>query len=244
MKRILFFIPVLFFVFLTPHSYALTAQEILQKVDEIRAPADTFTFHLKVTVNKEDSQANAEFSVRVKDAKKSLVIYTSPPANRGRVLLFVENNMWIYIPGTRNPLRISPQQQIMGRISNADAARVVFSLDYEAEFASNDVLEARKVIKMALTAKTTGAAYKNIILWVERDTYQPIKAEFFALSGKLLKKVYYKGYQEILGKKRPTVLEIHYGIRESEISIMEYSDIKVEKTPDAYFQKTFMDRVD
>ena len=244
MKKIFFRVLFVFSILPICISYALTPQEILEKVDQIRAPANTFTFHLKVTVNKNDQDSQAEFFVRVKDARKSLVIYKSSPANKGRVLLLVENNMWIYIPGTRNPLRISPQQQIMGRVSNADAARVVFSLDYEAESVADDVLGGQKVLKISLLAKTTGAAYKNIILWVDNETYQPLKAEFFALSGKLLKTAYFKEYQDVLGKKRPTVLEIHDGIRESEVSIMEYSDIKIEDTPDAYYQKTFMDRVE
>lgn len=244
MRKILFVLASIFSIYPMDVSYAITPQEILEKVDEIRAPANTFVFRLKVTVNKDDEDLKAEFLVRVKDARKSLVIYKSPPSNKGRVLLLIENNMWIYIPGTRNPLRISPQQQIMGRVSNADAARVVFSLDYGAESAADDVLDGQNVLKMTLIAKTPGAAYKSITLWVENNTYQPIKAEFFALSGKILKTAYYKEYKEMLGRKRPTVLEIHDGIRESEVSVMEYSDIRIEDTPDAYFQKTFMDRVE
>lgn len=244
MKKMFLMMVFVLCIFPAGVSFAVTPQEILEKVDQIRAPADTFTFHLKVTVNQSDADSKAEFFVRVKDARKSLVIYKYPPANKGRVLLLVEDNMWIYIPGTRNPLRISPQQQIMGRVSNADAARVVFSLDYSADTVSQDVLDGQKVIKMALAAKTAGAAYKNITLWVAAENYQPLKAEFFAVSGKRLKTTYYKGYQNVLGKQRPTVLEIHDGIRESEISVMEYSQIKVEDTPDAYYQKTFMDRVE
>ncbi|MBI3813642.1 MAG: outer membrane lipoprotein-sorting protein [Nitrospinae bacterium] len=216
-------------------ALALTPQEILEKVDNIRAPANTFIFNLKVTVNKADEESDTEFSVRIKDAKKSLVVFKSPPSNKGRVLLMVEDNMWIYIPWTRNPIRISPQQQMMGRVSNADVARVVFSLDYSVESVEDD--------KLTLLAKTKGAAYKGITLWIEKDTYKPVKSEFYAISGKLLKTAYYKGYKEILGKERPTILEIHDAIKESEISIMEYSNIKIEDTPDAHFQKGFMERV-
>ncbi len=244
MKKILFLGICFLSIVLIDFSYAMTPQEILERVDQIRAPAETFVFRLKVTVNQEDKDSQAEFLVRVKDATKSLVIYKSPTANRGRVLLLVENNMWIYIPGTRNPLRISPQQQIIGRVSNADAARVVFSLDYSAQSAIDDILDGQKVFKLTLVSKTVGAAYKSINLWVGNETYQPMKAEFFAVSGKILKTVYYKNYQEILGQKRPTILEVHDGIRTAEISIMEYSDIKIQDTPDAYFQKTFMDRVE
>jgi len=244
MKRLLFFIFVILCILPAGISYALTPQEILEKVDQVRAPANTFTFHLQVTVHNGGQASEAKFSVKVKDARKSLVIYEAPPMNKGRVLLLVGNNMWIYIPGTRNPLRISPQQQIIGGVSNADAARVVFHLDYNVDAVTQDVLDGQDVLKLSLTAKTTGAAYKNITLWIEEDTYHPVKAEFLALSGKLLKTVYYKEYKEVLGRKRPTILEVHDGIRKSEISIMKYSEMKIENTPDAYYQKTFMGRVE
>ncbi len=224
-------------------SYSFTPEEILKKVDEIRAPGRTFVFNLKVIVKKGDSQSEAGFLVRVKDAKKSLVLYKSPPSNRGRVLLMVEDNLWIYIPGTRRPLRISPNQQLMGRVSNADVARVVYSLDYKPVSLEDDNINGRKVLRMSLSAKTKGAAYKNINLWIEKDTFRPIKAEFFALSSRLIKTVYYKGYKEVLGKKRPIILEIHDAIKESEVSIMEYSNFRLDDTPDIYFQKTFMERV-
>jgi len=221
------------------HASALTPQEILVKVDAIRVPAKTFVFDLKVVINKPDEESDtAELSVRIKDTGKSLVVFKSPPSNKGRVLLMVEDNMWIYIPGTRNPLRISPQQRMMGGVSNADVARTAFSIDYNVESLENE----GGITKMTLAAKTKGAAYKSIDLWIERETFKPVRAEFFALSGKLLKKAYYKGYKEILGKERPTLLEIHDGIKESEISVMEYSNMKIEDTPDAHFQKTFMER--
>lgn len=225
------------------NAYCLTPQEILKRVDEIRSPADSFTFNLKVTVRKGTDESIAGFSVRVKDARKSLVLYKSPPSNKGRVLLMVGDNMWIYIPGTRNPMRISPQQQMMGDVSNADVARVVYSLDYEAESMEKDNMGDKKVLRLTLTPKTKGAAYKVIKLWVEKDSLKPLKGEFSALTGRPLKTVFYKGYKEILGKERPTIFEIHDAIKRSEISIMQYSDIRIEDTPDIYFQKTYMERV-
>jgi Outer membrane lipoprotein-sorting protein len=114
-------------------TWALSPQEILKKVDENRAPAATFTTTITVTSKKPDSTSTAELVVRVKDAKKSLVLYNSPLSSKGRVLLMIDDNLWIYIPGTQNPIRISPQQQLMGQVSNADVARVVYSLDYTAD---------------------------------------------------------------------------------------------------------------
>jgi len=48
--------------------------------------------------------------------------------------------------------------------------------------------------------------------------------------------------KNIQGKERPMIHEIHDAIKKSEITIMEYSNMKVQDTPDNYFQKTFMHR--
>ncbi len=241
MKKVILIISIL--ISIASESYGLTKEEILVKVDEIRAPSKTFVFDLKLIVRKGEEESVCKFLVRVKDSTKSLVLYKSPPSIKGRVLLMVNDNMWIYFPGTNNPIRISPQQQIMGDVSNADVARVVYDLDYKAESMEEDILDGKKFLKMNLAAKTKAVAYKSINLWIEKDSFKPVKGEFFALSGRLLKTVYYERYKDILGKERPTILKVYDSINKSEISIMEYSNIKIEDTPDIYFQKTYMERV-
>lgn len=216
-----------------------SGEEILEKVDAIRAPGTSFIFNLRITHGNDPAVAVSEFLVRVKDSQKSLVLYTSPPASRGRVLLMVQDNMWIYLPGAGNPIRISPQQQIMGGVSNADVARVVFSLDYRVETVEEHNEEE---LELLLTPKSRGAAYGKVLLWVEKRDCKPLKAEFFALSGLLLKTVFYKKYQDILGQERPMALEIHDNIKKSEVIVMQYQDMRLEETPDIYFQKTYMER--
>jgi len=230
----------LFFVCST--SVGLENQDILEKIDQNRAPANTFTFHVKVSSFKDKTSSITELKVRVKDAKKSLVLYTAPIANKGRVLLMVEDNLWIYIPGTRNPIRISPQQQLMGQVSNADVARVVYSLDYHVDSLSKEQLDKNDTLKLTLVAKTKGAAYKSITLWVTADLLTPIKAEFYAISGRHLKTAYYKNYKFILGKMRPMLLEIHDQVQKDSVTILEYTNYSLESTPDIYFQKSYMER--
>lgn len=221
----------------------LAPQEILKKADEIRAPGKNFVQEVKITFKKGKKETVNKMSIRVKEFHKSLVIYKYPPAEKGRVILMVENNMWIYFPGTKRAIRISPAQQLLGQVSNADVSRVVYSIDYEAESVEDDNTGDEKLLKMFLKAKTKAAAYGSINLWIKKDNFRPVRAEFFTLSGRLLKTLYYKGYKRILGKERPTIHEVHDAIRKSEITIMEYSGMKVEDTPDNYFQKTFMHRV-
>jgi len=221
---------------------AITPQEILEKIDRSRAPANTFTCKLKVESLKEDSTSKVELLIRVKDAKKSLVVYQSPSSAKGRVLLMVEDNLWVYIPGTSNPIRISPQQQLMGQVSNADVARVVYSLDYQGDSVATETLGNEKTLVLKLSAKTKGAAYKSITLWVKPDSYLPLKAEFYALSGRRLKTAYYKEYKMILGALRPTLLEIHDAVQENSVTTLKYTDFTTDATPEAFYQKSYMER--
>jgi len=226
-------------------TLALTPDKILEMVDQVRAPGNTFVFDLSLTYKrKNEEDVIQKFTVRVKDGDKSLVKFTYPPENKGRLFLMQGNNMWIYIPGTREPIRISPQQRLLGQVSNGDVCRVVYSLDYEAKVLGEEKLGIGiECVKLELMAKTGQATYGKIILWVEKESLKPQKAEFYTVSGKLLKTAFYKGYQKVLGRERPLILEIHDEFRKGEYSIMEYSHMKVVDTPPAFFQKTYLKHI-
>lgn len=219
-------------------------EQLLQTIDQIRAPGEAFVFDLKLTAYKgtEASSVNG-FTVHVKDSSKSLVKFTAPPANKGRVVLMSGENLWIYIPGTRGALRISPQQRFLGQVAYGDIARVVYSLDYQVDQVTEESVEGARVLRLDLRAKSKGAAHDRIRLQVERETLRPIRAEFLAVSGKLLKVGYYKGYRWVLGENRPMVLEVHDAIRKGEYSTLEYLEMRKEDTPDIFFQRTYLEHV-
>jgi len=106
----------------------LPAQQILEHIDQIRAPSENFTFHIHVHAHTRKGVTENEFDVRVREGKKSLVLYRKPADQVGRALLLDGDNMWIFIPGTSRALRISPQQRLVGAVSNADVARISFHL--------------------------------------------------------------------------------------------------------------------
>ncbi len=218
--------------------------QLLQRIDRIRAPAESFVFELKLTMYRGTEVASVNgFAVHVKDSSKSLVKFTAPPASKGRVLLMTGENMWIYIPGSRGALRISPQQRLLGQVAYGDLARVVYGLDYQADNVSEELVEGERVIRLDLRARSKGAAHDRINLWVDRETLRPVKAEFLALSGKLLKVGYYKEYRWVLGQERPMLLEVHDAIKIEEYSVLEYLGMRLEDTPDIFFQRAYLEHV-
>lgn len=222
---------------------ARSPQTILEEVDNIRAPGENFGFSLEVVhAHSEKDDPSYKFQVRVKDKTKSLVKYMAPPSARGRMLLMLEKNMWIYIPGTRRAIRISPQQQLLGQISNADVARVVYSVDYQAEAVIEQAYQGADAYRVTLKSRDK-SPYQRIELFVSGTDCRPLNAEFYALSGRLIRTVSYHDYREVAGRLRPMRLEAENVIKKGERTFMHYSDLRVVDTPDSWFQKNYLPRL-
>ena len=141
--------------------------------------------------------------------------------------------MWVYVPGTRQVLRISPQQRVLGGVASADVARMVFSLDYRldsVEELAGEGGERRR--RLNLSRRSKGAAYARIELLAGGEEARPLEADLFAATGsRRLKTTYFEGYREVLGGWRPTVLRVIDHVKGGGETILEYSDFALEDTP-------------
>jgi len=224
-------------------AQALDAASILERVDAIRSPSENFTFTVKLRTQTASVQTDSELEVFVRDGTKSLVLYRRPVKQRGRALLMDGNNMWIHIPGTSRPMRISPQQQLTGAVSNADVARVVFNLDYVADNIETQRVDDVPVLKLDLRARASHVSYQRIHLWVHEESLHPMKADFFSISGRRMRTIEYSGYQNILGGQRPTILQISDAINPGVQATLTYSNFKLQETPEAYYQPSYLGRL-
>ena len=221
-----------------------SAQEtdLLRQVDAVRAPDHAFAFKVAITAPDGD---RLKISVRVADEVRSLLRYLEPRRSAGRSLLFVDRNMWVYIPGTRQVLRISPQQRVLGGVASADIARMVYSLDYTldgVEELPEEGGERRR--RLTLSRRSNGAAYSRIVLVAAGEEARPLEASFYASSGRRhLKTAYFEAYREVLGRSRPTILRLVDHLNDGEETVLEYSDFRLEDTPDAWFQPAYLKRL-
>ncbi|GKW41799.1 outer membrane lipoprotein-sorting protein [Pectobacterium parvum] len=219
----------------------LSPEAILTRVDNIRAPGSDFIFTVTADVNKGESIS--EYIVKVNNSTKSLVQYTKPVKNKGRVILLDDRNMWIYIPGTSRAMRISPQQQLVGAASNADISRVVFNIDYNPISAVTKNEQSQQVIELELQAKEASTPYRKVVLTVDKHSLKPIKADFYALSGKQLKTIAYIEYSTVLGSERPVKLVINDSVNTNNTTTLTYSQFLLEKTPEAFYQPSYLNRI-
>jgi hypothetical protein len=128
----------------------------------------------------------------------------------------------------------------MGQVSNGDVARTNFALDYIPSILPEEELEEKLCYVLELQAKSKEVTYHRIIYWVEKDSFSPLKSEFYTISGKLLKTAYYEGYKKILGRERVTRMVIVDELRKGQSSVMEYSNMEIAEFPDRIFQKSYL----
>jgi outer membrane lipoprotein-sorting protein len=217
----------------------LSPQQILESADRYRLGWDSVVSVIRITNFKGDKKLEeTEYEVYTQRTK-SFVKFLSP-REKGRSLLMLEDDMWIYIPDTSRPIRITPLQRLTGNVSNGDVARTNYAGDYDATLRGEEDVAGTHCVVLKLTAKRKGATYPMIHYWVATRDFAPCKAEFFLTSGKNHKVAFYEQFADFQGKRLLTRMVIHDKIRPDDISVMEFLNFTPREIPDKYFNKNSM----
>jgi outer membrane lipoprotein-sorting protein len=229
-------------------SFALDPRGILEKVDEHRAVSMSFKFRLRIEdFGKEGLIQSATMTGYAQGTGKTMVRYDEPSNMRGKKLLMVGDDLFVFIPKTQRPVRLTASQRLMGQASNGDVMNVRFQSDYKPALSGEESIEAdgrnRDCVVMDLSAKRQGSPYSRIVLWVEKGTYAPLKAECYALSGKKLKSVEYSLTKEFEGKKIVSRATIRDLVLKDSYTILEFLDMSSETIPSTYFNKEYLLRM-
>ena len=221
------------------------AQSVVSDADAVRFPSDSYGMEVTITNRKKNADDDVRgYRVLVKDRNTTLIKFISPATERGKAVLGLNNDIWIYLPDAGMAVRIPPQQRLVGNVAVGDIARAAFAGDYRAEIASITTYDGKPCYVLDLKARDDSVTYQRVKYWVHRETHQPLKAEFYTDSRMLLKTAYYEAYAETLGRLRPARLRIVDGIRNDLVSILEYRDMKLETLPAKIFNKNYLKRLD
>lgn len=239
---------------LSLHSLALAAQdpqELLLASDSIRNPGRPFSVKLTLTEFEGGKQVDTSVLESYSRARDdggqfaSIVKFIMPARDVGKLMLRNGDDMWFFDPNTKASIRLSPQQRLMGQASNGDVVTVNLAKDYVAKLlAEEETVDGerrrRNSYKLALAASTPTATYPNVELWVDAENNRPIKARFFAESGRLLKTVYYRRYEQQLGKERPTETVIIDGLNPQSVTLIRYSEFATPSIPLIWFNRDYL----
>jgi len=210
------------------------AAAILAKVDQYRAPLTSFAIDVELTASTpHDKDETSKFRVYGKGSDRSVVEFLAPASEKGKLLLMLRDAMWFYMPTASRPIRISPLQRLMGQASNGDVARTSFTVDYVAK----SVVEDDKAFILDLAAKDSDIAYSRVKLWVDKTSYEPLRADFYVVSGKLIKRAVYRDFGILAGRHVVTGIVIDDLLRPGYRTTMRYSNLTPKENAERMFTK-------
>lgn len=221
------------------------ARSIVEKADQVRFPAEGFQVDIAITTMQPDKPAeNWKYRVLSKGNENTVVMVTEPASERGQIMLMKGRDLWVFMPDISQPVRLSLAQRLTGQVANGDLARANFAGDYHPKILRSETIGNEQYQVLELTAVDRGVTYQRVVYWVNQKTFAPLKAEFYSLSNRLLKRCRYENYQTMVGKVRPTRLVMEDALRGNEQSVLEYSAMKLRDLPDKVFTKDYLKKLD
>jgi outer membrane lipoprotein-sorting protein len=218
------------------------AQALLQRSDGYRNGSMSFVVRVKIA-NFEAGKQDEEhlYEVSQKGTDKTHVEFLSP-REKGRHLLMLGDDMWIYLPDTSRPIRITPLERLTGNASNGDVARTYYAVDYDAVYVRSEKAGSTECHVLELTAKRKGATYRKIEYWLRAADARPVKADFYLASGKHIKSATFDEFQDVGGRISVKRMTIYDEIRKNSHSVMQYSPFVPRELPDKLFHQGRSDR--
>lgn len=184
-------------------AVAITGEQIIRKVDANMTYL-TGRFESKMIIYVRDQVRTKKMVSYAEGREKSFAEFTYPPRDKGVRYLKIGDNMWMYLPSVDKIIKIAGhmlRQSMMGSdFSYEDALESSRLLEkYDVKLATNEVIyikfrkgteevtKRRPCYVLDLTAKVKKVTYYRRKIWVDRETFVPVKEELFAKSGKKLK---------------------------------------------------------
>lgn len=220
------------------------ARDLLLRADRIRFPEAGFQVDIVITTTTPDSEPD-ERSYRILSLgnTRTLVQTTAPAVDRNQILLMRDRDLWAFLPNLSQPIRLPLSQRLTGQVANGDLARANFVGDYEPRILRKETLDGEAYVVLQLDAVDRWVTYRKVLYWVNARNARPHKAEFYAISGRLLKTAHYQDYQSLGGEIRPTRLIIEDALRKGHRSELEYSDMVLRDLPDHIFTKNYLKKL-
>jgi outer membrane lipoprotein-sorting protein len=225
---------------LTPEA----AQELLKRADQVRFPPDGFELTVSIRTSDAGKEKDARtYRVLSKGNDNTLVMTVKPESERGQIMLMKGRDLWLFLPAVSQPVRLSLAQRLTGQVANGDIARANFAVDYAAQAVGIEPIQGEPAYVLELKAVDRSVAYPRVRYWVRQRDAWPMKSEFYSLSNRLLKTCLYGEFKDVAGRIRPTRLVMTDALRRTELSVMDYSDIRSRELPDRVFTKEYLKKL-
>jgi outer membrane lipoprotein-sorting protein len=220
------------------------ARKLVARADEIRFPRESFQTDITIT-NYSNGQAGDErkYQILSRGNEDTIVLSVEPASERGQALLMRGRDLWVFMPSVSQPVRLSLAQRLTGQVANGDLARANLAGDYHPAMIGTESVDGVPAHVLDLTAVDRSVTYAKVKYWVAQKDARPIQAEFYALSGRLLKTCRYEEFRELAGRTRPTRLVMEDALKKGDKSVLVYESMKLRDLPERMFTREYLRRL-
>lgn len=236
-------------------SEGVSDEQILQAADRARTlEADSFAMTIEITAQRPAGPQQATVRTLFKkfpgdggDGFRTRIEFLKPASMQGQIFLTVQNKklcqgdkscsfFWgpNLIPG--QPLKVSSgSTTVFGDSSVAETAGIRFAGNYIIKAKKETSLNDRPALVLSLIANDPSVAFQQVTLWVEPNSFQPIQAELFALSGQPLDRVLYQEYARQGDDQYLRRQEIENLLYQGSVTQLTVLQVEIKELPDQLF---------
>jgi len=191
--------------------YALTPQEIVKKGDDVlNSPKDAFVLNTMEIIEKNGSLSIRESEMYQKGTEMRLIRFLAPADQRGIAFLSLPNDtMYLYLPAFHKI------RQIASHIKNQNFAGTDFTYDDLSSFELAEthdsalIREEQEHYVLKLTPlDRRGKDYEYLYVFYQKDTFYPVKIEYYDRSQTVFKVLERKDIKKIKGHWISMALEV------------------------------------
>lgn len=177
--------------------------EIVSKAEKIRAVENAeLEVNLRTIATNQDSYYL--MSVQRGIGKRALVDFLEPAEENGRRLLVIKDKYWAKFPDSKKIHPISRREMLGNSVFGIiDLFQLDVVQEYKARIEGEVKVGDKDCYKAVLDARHDEVVYRKVEYYIAKSDFFPVKARFYAESGRLLKTLYLTGRRKFAGQFRP-----------------------------------------
>jgi outer membrane lipoprotein-sorting protein len=211
----------------------LTAEAILAKIDDNMVYESAYSkVDMIITIGKR--VIKKELVSYAEGIEKSFVEFLSPARDRGTKMLKVGKVLKIYFPSAERVMRLSGhmlKQSMMGSdFSYEDMMETAEELEkeYQVKLLGEELFNDTPCYVLELESRDESKTYFFRKIWVDKEKFIGLKAEFSAKSGKLLKVMIVGDIQSFQNRHYPTRMVMEDKLRKNSKTEMVVKNIQFD----------------
>jgi hypothetical protein len=209
-----------------PHA---VARDLLARSDVSTLAPASFRARLTLTPTKGDP---LDLEVWRAGETKTLVRFLGRK-DRGKYLLRLDDALYFLSPKAKKPVKLDPAYRV-GAVSLDEMLGTRYSRDYEIVGVSLE--QDGALVDLELRALGPNAPWPKVLYVVERATRRPVRAEFYARSGRKTGAVEFLEWSTAK-RLRPKRLRVEDAVRKSASADVLITEVDERPVPNGLFDK-------